>query len=235
MPRIPRIVCAGVPHHVTQRGNRRAPVFYTAGDRKAYLRLLCEYAGKYAVQVLAYSLMTNHVHLVVVPETNDGLHRMFKPLNMRHAQRVNRARGWNGHLWQGRFFSSMLDDRYLWTAIRYVELNPVRAQLVDRAEEYRWSSAAAHCGFRRDPSLTADPSWQRRFAAVGNWSAWLAQGVDCASIEILRKNAIKGLPCGSSAFVEGLEQMTGRAIRERPRGRPNKGGRYLFSSPTEKG
>lgn len=221
MPRIPRVVWAGVPHHVTQRGNRRIPVFYTDDDRKAYLKLLCEYAGKHAVKVLAYCLMTNHVHLVVVPETSDGLHRAFKPLHMRHAQQVNRAHGWNGHLWQGRFFSSILDDTYLWNAIRYVELNPVRARLVEKAEDYRWSSAGSHCSSRRDPSLTTDASWRRRFKAIGNWSDWLARGVDDESIELLRRNANKGLPCGSAAFVAGLERTTGRTLHERPRGRPS--------------
>jgi putative transposase len=110
MPRIARVVCAGVPHHVTQRGNRRGPVFFTDDDRAEYLRLLHEYTVRHAVEVLAYCLMTNHVHLVVVPGTKQGLHRALKPLHMRHAQRINRAWDWQGHLWQGRFFSSALDE-----------------------------------------------------------------------------------------------------------------------------
>jgi len=85
---------------------------------------------------------------------------------MRYAQRINRARQWNGHLWQGRYFASGLDAHYVWSAIRYVERNPVRAGMIDRAEGYAWSSAAAHCGYRSDPVLTTDTSWRRQFEAV---------------------------------------------------------------------
>ena len=148
MPRVARVVCAGVPHHVTQRGNRRGQVFFTREDHQAYLKWLREYTSRYEVDVLAYCLMTNHLHLVVVPKTEDSLHQALKPLHMRYAQRVNRARGWKGHVWQGRYFSSALDEAYLWAAIRYFELNPVRARLTDQAANYSWSSAAAHCGSR---------------------------------------------------------------------------------------
>ena len=122
MQRLARSVFAQVPHHITQRGNRRDPVFFTDEDRRhAYLDWLSEYAGNNEVEVLAYCLMTNHIHMVAVPKTEDGLQRALKPLHMRYAQRINRSRGWKGHLWQGRFFSSALDETYLWAAIRYVE------------------------------------------------------------------------------------------------------------------
>jgi putative transposase len=219
MPRIARFVVAGVPHHVTQRGNRRGTVFFCNDDRQSYLRLLGDYATEHEVEVLAYCLMTNHVHLVAVPRTADGLHRMLRPLHMRHAQRVNRAHGWKGHLWQGRYFSSALDDEYFWAAIRYVELNPIRAGMVRRAEDYEWSSAAAHCGIRRDPLLSASDVWRRRLGAIGDWSAWLAAGESTDSVEVLRRRADKGLPCGSTEFVEALEQASGRDLRDRPRGR----------------
>lgn len=130
MPRLARTVCARVPDHLTQRGNRRENVFYTEEDRVAYLTWLRDYAEKYDVNILAYCLMTNHIHLVAVPETEAGLHRVLKPLHMRYAQRINRRRRWKGHLWQGRFFSSALDDAYRWAAVRYVERNPVRARMV---------------------------------------------------------------------------------------------------------
>ncbi|HTO61465.1 MAG TPA: transposase [Bradyrhizobium sp.] len=136
MLRLARTVFADVPHHVTQRGNRREQVFFTDEDRRTYLAWLKAYCDKHAVAVLAYCLMTNHVHLVVVPAGDDELERALKPLHMRYAQRINRRRGWNGHVWQGRFFSSPLDEAYLWAALRYVERNPVRARLVRRAENY---------------------------------------------------------------------------------------------------
>src|SRR3989337_3065402 len=106
MPRLARTVCARVPHHITQRGNRREKVFFTDADRAAYLGWLKEYAEKHTLEILAYCLMPNHIHLIVVPATEEGLHQALKPLHMRYAQRINRARGWKGHLWQGRFFSA---------------------------------------------------------------------------------------------------------------------------------
>ena len=108
MPRVARAVFAGVPHHITQRGNRREDVFHTDADREAYLVWLGKYAEQNKVQVLAYCLMTNHIHLVLVPKKEDGLHKTLKPLHMRYAQRVNREQGWKGHVWQGRFFSAAL-------------------------------------------------------------------------------------------------------------------------------
>ena len=133
MPRIARAVFSGVPHHITQRGNRREDVFFNEADRAAYLAWLSEYCAKYKVRVLAYCLMTNHIHVVAVPEADASLERVFRPLHTRYAQRVNRAKHWKGHVWQGRFFSSALDEPYLWAAIRYVERNPVRVGMVRRA------------------------------------------------------------------------------------------------------
>ena len=223
MPRLARTVCAQVPHHITQRGNRRERVFFTDEDRQAYLGWLKEYAEKHEVDILAYCLMTNHIHLVAVPRTEDGLQQTLKPLHMRYAQRINRTRGWKGHLWQGRFFSSALDEAYLWAAIRYVERNPVRARMVRKAENYRWSSAGAHCRLMQDDVLTTNSGWRKQFEAIGDWSAWLAQGDEPQELEVLRRNADKGLPCGSEKFIRKLEKLTGRGLRYRPQGRPRKG------------
>jgi len=222
MPRLARTVCAHVPHHITQRGNRREQVFFSDDDRHAYLGWLKEYAEKHEVDILAYCLMTNHIHLVAVPKTEDALQRALKPLHMRYAQRINRTRGWKGHLWQGRFFSCALDEAYLWAAIGYVERNPVRARMVRKAQNYRWSSAGAHCGLRQDDVLTTKSSWRKQFEAIVDWSAWLAQGDAPQQLEVLRRNAEKGLPCGSEKFIRKLEKLTGRALQYRPRGRPRK-------------
>lgn len=220
MPRLPRTVFAGLPHHVTQRGNRREPIFFSDDDRQTYLSWLKEYADKHQVEVLAYCLMTNHIHLIAVPENDDGLMRVLKPLHMRYAQRINRERGWKGHLWQGRFFSSPLDDAYLWAALRYVECNPVRAGMVQRAEDFPWSSAAAHCGNRSDGLLGAESAWGKQFAAIDDWSAWLAATGETEEVKILRQNADKGLPCGSTDFVQRLGMKVGRMLEYRPQGRP---------------
>jgi len=223
MPRIAREVFAGIPHHVTQRGSRRDNVFFVDEDRDTYLDLLTEYCHKYSVDILAYCLMTNHVHLVAVPTHKDGLERVLKPLHMRYAQYVNRRNGWSGHLWQGRFFSSPLDDEYLWFCVRYVERNPVRAGMVESAEDYPWSSAAAHCGLRGDDLLSTASVHLKVFAGIENWSAWLHEQDDATRLGILRRNSHKNLPCGSDDFVDALERMAGRLLRFRPIGRPKKG------------
>lgn len=222
MPRLSRAVFAGIPHHITQRGNRREDIFFTDEDREAYLSWLKEYSDRYEVEILAWCLMTNHIHLVAVPATDEGLHRVLKPLHMRYAQRINRARGWKGHLWQGRFFSSPLDEAYLWAAVRYVERNPVRAGMVRRAEQYRWSSAVAHCGRLSDGLLKLESDWSKPFTEMKDWSAWLAEGDEAEELQMLRRNVEKGLPCGSEGFIQKLGKQAGRLLEYRPQGRPRK-------------
>jgi len=224
MPRLARPVFAGVPHHITQRGNRREDVFFSDEDRQAYLEWLSEYAKQHHVEIIAYCLMTNHVHVVAVPAEVDGLEKMFRPLHTRYAQRINRSRGWKGHLWQGRFFSSALDEPYTWAAIRYVEQNPVRAAMVTKAEDYAWSSAPAHCGFRQDPVLTTRRRWQEALTAVDDWSAWLSLPSSQEHIGTLRSQVERGLPCGAPSFIRKLERRAGQSLAVRPRGRPRKQG-----------
>ena len=219
MPRRSRFVIPRVPHHVTQRGNHRENVFFGPGDREFYLWLLNVYARKYGVEIYAYCLMTNHVHLVVVPSNARTMHRALRAVHSQHAQRVNRMAGRSGHLWQGRYFSSPLDANYFLNAVRYVELNPVRAGLVENAEDYEWSSAPAHCGRRHDnflASVEGSPS----LAGIRNWSGWLADGLSAESLETLRQHGSRNLPCGSPEFVMALEQATGGNLSRRPRGRP---------------
>ena len=222
MPRLARPVFAEVPHHITQRGNRRENVFFDDEDRKVYLDWLGEYCEKYKVQILAYCLMTNHVHMVVVPGSEKALERVLRPLHTRYAQRINRARNWKGHLWQGRFFSSALDETYMWAAIRYVERNPVRARMVRRAENYLWSSAAAHCGLKADHVLCAEPAWVAQRASVGDWATWLSEPDQEEQLDVLRRHVERGLPCGSESFVRKLERRGGQLLQPRPRGRPKK-------------
>lgn len=220
MPRRARFVCPGVPHHVTQRGNRRGQVFFTDTDHRAYLKWLREYADAHGTEILAYCLMPNHVHLVVVPASKDSLHRTFRQLHRRYAQCLNHRKDWSGHVWQGRYFASVLDESYFWSAIRYVELNPVRARMVQRAEDYAWSSARSHCGLGGDPVLSAGSRWLEQFKGVRDWSAWLAAGVESERLRELRARTRTGTPCGSPEFIQRLETQAGRALRARPRGRP---------------
>lgn len=222
MPRLARTVFPDVPHHITQRGNRRENVFFQDEDREYYLSLLKEYSEKHSVDVLAYCLMTNHIHLVLLPSDEKGLQNLLKPLHMRYTQRVNRNNGWKGRLWQGRYFSSALDEAYTWAAIRYTELNPVRAKMVRRAEDYKWSSAAGHCKLKDDKIISKDSTWIKRFESAGNWSEWLNEGVNDKRIETIRRNIEKGLPCGSDRFIKKLERITDSVLHYRPQGRPKK-------------
>jgi putative transposase len=224
MPRRPRAVVPGIPHHITQRGNRQAQVFFSDDDRRCYLAWLKDYAEAAGVDLLAYCLMANHIHLVAAPRQPDGLQRLLRPLHARYAQHVNRHFDWSGHLWQGRYFSAALDEPYFWSAMRYVERNPVRAGIARRAEDYRWSSAQAHCGLRHDTILSADPRWRALKTRIRDWPRWLETDEPADRLEALRRHTDQGLPCGSERFVRKLGALTGRALQSRPRGRPRKKG-----------
>jgi len=220
MPRQARAVFGGIPHFITQRGNRNDPVFFDDEDRATYLAWLQEYCAAYKVDVLAYCLMPHQVQLIAVPASDEALQSVMKPLHMRYAQRVNRAHGWTGHLWQGRFLSSALDKTYLWAAVRYVEREPVRAGLVRRAENFGWSSAAAHCGQPTNDLLSVKSKWAKAFAETPDWSAWLSEGDEKAELSVVKRNIEKGLPCGSDAFIKKLSTQAGRSLEFRPLGRP---------------
>ncbi len=221
MSRVARIVVPGFAHHVTQRGNRRADIFETDEDREAYLRFLKLYCDRRGLAVWAYCLMPNHIHLIVVPETAASLGEGLRDAHTVYAMYFNSRTQLSGHVWQGRFFSCPLDESYLWAAVRYVELNPVRAALVERAEAYRWSSAAAHCGLREDAVLsTAFPPT----GVIGDWAAWLQEPLEDEdeTYTTLRRQTHTGRPCGSSKFLDQLEQLLSRILRPKPRGRPRK-------------
>lgn len=224
MPRTARVILAGLPHHITQRGNRREDVFFCDADRSTYLDWLRDYCDQNHVQILAYCLMSNHVHIVAIPAAGNAFELTFRPLHTRFAMRVNRRRGSSGHVWQGRYFASALDESYLWAAIRYVERNPVRAAMVTKAEQYRWSSAAAHCGLGDDAVLTGHRAWLGELESVPDWSGWLAEGDRPSQLTVLRQQAWRGLPCGSDAFVRDVETRLGRLITPRLPGRPKKEG-----------
>jgi putative transposase len=208
MPRIARVVIPRIPHHLTQRGNRREDVFFADGDRQRYLQLLLEYSVKHSLETLAYCLRTNHVHPVSVPAQVDTLSSVLKPLDLRYAQHVNWTQRISGRLWQGRYFSCPLDEEHVLAAIRYVERNLVRARMLRRAENYDWSSAAAHCGMREDPMLSCLPKG-RPVEAV-DWSAWLAEGDDAKMLATLRLNIRTGRPAGGS----GLRRSWNRVLDE---------------------
>ncbi len=220
MARIARLVVPGVAHHVTQRGNRRTEIFYSDNDRRRFLSLLHAYAQDCGLELLAYCLMDNHLHLVVVPEHESSLARVLKPVNLRYAQHVNKTQGWSGRLWQERFFSCPMDPVHTLLAVRYVEQNPVRAGMVRAAQDYLWSSAAGHTGVRHDPLLS-----DRRglLSSIEDWAEWLKTEDDSEELERLRMRTRTGRPMGSASFVDELERQAGRRLRALPRGRARRG------------
>jgi putative transposase len=197
---------------VTQRGTNRQRVFFSAGDHRRYLSLAREQVEESGVRVLAYCLMSNHVHLVVVPERADSLAVLFRRVHGRYAQYLNIRRQRSGHLWQQRFFSCPLSERHLWVALKYVEQNPCRAGLVRRAEEYRWSSAAAHLGCK-DASGMLDLGFWERSGRVETWRQMHEAADDTRRIELLRRCTYSGRPFGEEEFVQRLEQQFHRAWR----------------------
>ncbi|HEY3379116.1 MAG TPA: transposase [Armatimonadota bacterium] len=221
MPRLARVVLAGFPHHLLQMGNNRQPVFYSDTDRQTYLALLREYAERDGLEILAYCLMPNHVHLIAVPATAPALAHAVGGTHMRYTQYLNGYKGWTGHIWQGRFYSCVLDEVFLWTALRYVERNPVRAGLVTQPWEFPWSSAAAHTG-KADPSGLLDlEAWARRCTPEA-WRAQLGYADDRADAEIMRAHTQVGRPLGRSDFIDELENTLGHCLRPQPVGRPRK-------------
>jgi putative transposase len=211
---MPRLVVPGLPHHVTQRGSRRQPTFLEPGDFERYLRVMSGLRERAGVTVWAYCLMPNHVHLVVVPDREASLATWLGEGHRRYAHGINRRQDWCGHLWQERFRSCVMDERHLWAAVRYVELNPVRAGLCSGPADWAWSSARAHLAGRDDALVSVQPMLDR----VGNWSEYLAPPPSEPDDQQIRQHAATGRPLGDASFVARLEQLTGRALVRQPRG-----------------
>ena len=188
MSRAPRLVLPGLPHHVTQRGNDRQRTFFRDSDYAYYLALLRLGCRKSGTAVWAWCLMPNHVHLILVPSAGDGLRRALAPTHSCYAVEINRREGRCGHLWQGRFASVPMDEAHLYACLRYVELNPVRAGLARRPEDWRWSSARGHLGLARDPLADAAAMEGR----IDDWRAFLDAGLDDEDRDAIRIAERKG-------------------------------------------
>lgn len=221
MPRISRIVAAGYPHHITQRGNYRQAVFTDDADYSRYLELMSTFAPKYGLSIWAYCLMPNHVHFIAVPDRQESLARTFNTVHMLYAQYFNRKQQVTGHLWQGRFYSCVLDERHLYAAVRYVERNPVRAGMVPTPQDYPWCSAVSHITGAGDPLLS------KCFLTdtVKDWGLYLGAASDDQDLEaaadVIRATKV-GRPCGEEGFVREMEGLLNRQLDYRPRGRPRK-------------
>jgi putative transposase len=214
MARLARLVVPGLPHHVTQRGNRRERVFFADDDYLAYLDLIGAAARRSGTEIWAYCLMPNHVHFIMTPSHVNGLRDTFADAHRRYTARINARLRQTGHLWQGRFSSSVMDEPHLLAAARYVAMNPVRAGLVSAPAEWPWSSAAAHLAGRGDGLVTVGPLLGR----MGDVSAFLAVPADEAAVTALRKSYSTGRPVGGADWISGLETMTARRLAPRKRG-----------------
>ena len=226
MVRLARIVLPGVAHHVTQRGNRRLPVFFSDDDRRLYLALLTEGARAAGTRCLAWCLMDNHVHLLLVPERADGLRATLGEAHRRYTRAINFREGWRGHLFQARFASYPMDDAHLMAAVRYVERNPVAAGMVERAEDWRWSSARSHVAGMRaaDDPLTDVAALGRH---VRNWRAMLRHGLDAGELgpageavaDAIEARLRTGRPLAEAEWIAAQETASGRALAPRKPGR----------------
>ncbi|MGA9583600.1 MAG: transposase [Allosphingosinicella sp.] len=174
MPRPARLVLPGIPHHVTSRGARKEPTFFSDADYARYVALLRHGCAKAGTAIWAWCLMPNHVHLLLVPSRADGLAAALGPAHRRYGWEINQRQAWCGAFWQGRFGSVPMDEPHLHIAFRYVELNPVRARLATRPEDWRWSSARGHLGLAADPLADLAPARDR----IDDWRAFLDQGLD---------------------------------------------------------
>ncbi|MBI5617936.1 MAG: transposase [Gammaproteobacteria bacterium] len=227
MPRMGRVVVPRYPHHVVQRGHNRQAVFVEVRDYLRYLETLKEFKDEFGVKVYAYCLMTNHVHLLLAPDDATGIGKLMKRLAARQTRRHNRMEGRTGTLWEGRYKSSVVQtDSYLLACCRYIELNPVRAQMVSDPASYRWSSCGARLGRNAPGVLTWDPC----FSALGDsdeirraryWN-FLHDSIPEDEWKLIREAVQRGQLTGTSRFSEEIAAITGRRIVRRGRGRPPK-------------
>ena len=221
MPRKPRVIAVGCPHHVTQRGNNRRDVFLDDKMKHIYLELLANHARRFRLRILGYCLMTNHVHLIAVPETDQALAFTLRRAHGRFAQYWNTEMAAVGHLWQNRYYSCPVEPTRTFSALRYVELNPVRAAMTRRAEQYAWSSASAHIS-GADPLGLLDMNWWARQRASRNWRDELSVAMDANDLDSLRRATATGRPFGGPDYVSGLEVALGQSFEPPKRGRPRK-------------
>jgi putative transposase len=220
MPRIGSAVAPGYSHHVIQRGNNRENVFFEKEDRTKYLSLLNKYVFKWNAPIMVYCLMSNHIHVLTKPLSEESLFKMMQGLTLCYTQYINRMYGRTGRLWESRYHSCIVDhDKYLWAVARYIEQNPVRAKMAERAEDYSYSSARAHVNGSEDAVLGEDLFHNDRRR---DYILLLRSDIPQKEIERLRYATKTGRPLGSEEFVVEMEKKLERRLLQRPKGRPRK-------------
>ncbi|MDP2913297.1 MAG: transposase [Candidatus Omnitrophota bacterium] len=218
MARIARIIVPEFPHHITQIGNRRQTVFLNEDDYGEYLRLLSSYSRKFKVDILAYCLMPNHAHLIAVPHQDGSLSRAIGETHRNYTRFINSREKWMGYLWQGRFSSYALDERYLLAATRYILLNPVKAKIVKKPWDYKWSSARHH--MKIDNSFLVRDSLLR--GPIGDWKDFLNTASGDEDVRLLQLHERTGRPLGCNSFIENLESLLKINLKKKWAGRKKK-------------
>jgi putative transposase len=208
MARIARVIAPGHPHHIVQRGNRRQPTFFKDEDYELYIELMAQWCIRYQVDIWAYCLMPNHIHLIAVPRDETGLARAIGEAHRRYTRHVNVREKWRGHLWQERFFSNPLDEYYLLAAARYVEMNPVAAGLAKKPGDYRFSSARAHLEGIDDELVKVGPLLEM----IEFWNDFLRLSTE-EECMVLQKYNRTGRPLGNDTFINTIEASLGRTLR----------------------
>lgn len=220
MPRIARVCVEGYPHHITQRGNNKEKVFFDEEDRQFYLEVLRRYGNKHGIKILAYCLMENHVHILGIPEKALSLAKGIGGTNLIYTQYMHRKYKRSGRVWQNRFFSSVVEEEpYLWAVINYIEENPVRANIVKRAEEYQWSSARAHVEGINDKMLSKESYFSDKERI--EYGKILGQQNENMNT-MIRKATATGRPLGGELFLRKLEKTLGRNLLPMKVGRPKR-------------
>jgi putative transposase len=227
MARLPRLIAPGLPHHLIQRGNNRQPIFLDEVDCARYLDDLADLARAHDLAIHAYVLMANHAHLLATPAGDDTLGRLMQALGRRYVRWFNARHRRTGTLWEGRYRSTVVEsDRYLLACMRYIELNPVRAGLVEEPGAYRWSSYRHQVGLRADPLVTEHAAYwglgNTPFERQVAYGALFEQGVADEDLRAIRSATNSGWALGRSCFVEAVAAKAGRRSAPNRPGRPRK-------------
>ena len=225
MARLPRLTLPGLPHHIIQRGNNRQPIVAITADYQKLLDLLAENAAKFKVAVHAYVLMGNHFHLLATPETADGLPQMMQAVGRRYVRYFNDRQQRSGTLWEGRYRSTLIQtERYLLACMAYIDLNPVRAEMVADPKDYPWSSHAHYIGLRVDKLITPHPLvWQignTPFAREVQYAELVHAGLSAKQQGELTASVLSGWALGDKDFVADLQKRTSRRVMKARAGRP---------------
>ena len=228
MARLPRLTLPGYPHHVIQRGNNRQAIFAKTADYQRLLDLLDDNARQFEVAIHAYVLMSNHFHLLVTPQSSDGLPQMMQAVGRRYVRYFNDSQQRSGTLWEGRYRSTLIQtDRYLLACMAYIDLNPVRAGLVAQAADYPWTSHGHYIGRQMDKLVTPHPLvWalgNTPFAREAAYAELVQAGVNPVHQSALTQATLSGWALGEPDFVADLQKRTQRRVAKGQAGRPQAG------------